>query len=44
MTSFGYRVFAALGFLGCAGAMAFALYLQHAKGFEPCPMCIFQRV
>jgi disulfide bond formation protein DsbB len=44
MTSFSFRLLAALGFLGCAGAMAFALYLQHVQGFEPCPMCIFQRI
>ncbi len=44
MPHFSFRVLSALGFLGCAGAMAFALYLQHAKGFEPCPMCIFQRI
>lgn len=44
MTSFSFRLLSALGFLGCAGAMGFALYLQHAKGFEPCPMCIFQRI
>ena len=24
--------------------MAFALYLQHYQNFEPCPLCIFQRV
>lgn len=24
--------------------MAFALYLEHFRGFEPCPMCVFQRV
>jgi disulfide bond formation protein DsbB len=23
--------------------LAFGLYLQHAKGIEPCPMCIMQR-
>jgi protein dithiol:quinone oxidoreductase len=44
MTNFGFRSLSALGFLACAGGMAFALYLQHVKGFEPCPMCIFQRV
>lgn len=44
MTSFSFRLLSALGFLGCAGGMAFALYLQHVKGFEPCPMCIFQRI
>lgn len=30
--------------LGCAGAMAAALYMEHAMGLEPCPLCIFQRV
>ena len=30
-------------FLACAALMAFALYLQHAKGLEPCPLCILQR-
>lgn len=24
--------------------MAFALYLQHVEGLEPCPLCIFQRI
>jgi disulfide bond formation protein DsbB len=32
------------GFLLCALGLAFALFLQHVKGLEPCPMCIFQRV
>lgn len=27
-----------------ATAMAFALYLQHGVGLEPCPLCVFQRV
>jgi disulfide bond formation protein DsbB len=30
-------------FLGCAGLIAYALYLQHSLGLEPCPMCILQR-
>jgi protein dithiol:quinone oxidoreductase len=34
----------ALGFLACAGLMAFALYSQYVLGLEPCPLCIFQRV
>ena len=42
MTS--YRSLSFLGFLACVGGLAFALYLQHFKGFEPCPMCIFQRI
>ncbi len=33
-----------IGFLACAGLMAYALYVQHGLGFEPCPLCIFQRV
>lgn len=33
-----------VGFLVCAGMIAFALYLQHFQGQEPCPLCILQRV
>lgn len=33
-----------LGFLACVGLMAYALYSQHVLGYEPCPLCIFQRV
>lgn len=29
---------------GCAGLMAFALYLQEKLGLHPCPLCITQRV
>jgi disulfide bond formation protein DsbB len=39
-----YRFLSFIGFLACAGAMAFALYLEHVGGLEPCPMCVFQRV
>ena len=33
-----------LGAVACAGLMGYALYAQHVLGFEPCPLCIFQRV
>jgi protein dithiol:quinone oxidoreductase len=33
-----------IGFLACAGLMGYALYSQYALGFEPCPLCIFQRI
>lgn len=33
-----------LGFVGCAGLIAAAYYLQWVKGVEPCPLCIMQRV
>lgn len=39
-----FRWLSLAGFLACVAGMAFALYLQHYKGYEPCPMCIFQRV
>lgn len=29
--------------LTCVAMLAFGLYLQHALGLEPCPMCIVQR-
>lgn len=29
--------------VACAGLLAFGLYLQHAVGLEPCPMCVVQR-
>ena len=34
----------ALGFLACAGLIAYALYAEHVLGLAPCPLCIFQRV
>jgi disulfide bond formation protein DsbB len=34
----------ALGFLVCAGLMAWALYLQYGLGLEPCPLCSVQRL
>lgn len=43
MTS-SFRKLALLGFVACAGAMAFALFLQYGRGEEPCPLCIFQRI
>ncbi len=39
-----YRLLNLLGALICAGAMGFALYLQHFQNLEPCSMCVFQRV
>ncbi|WP_310565467.1 disulfide bond formation protein B [Hydrogenophaga sp.] len=33
----------ALTAIACVGLLAFGLYLQHAVGLEPCPMCIVQR-
>jgi disulfide bond formation protein DsbB len=33
-----------LAFFAAVGAMAFALYLEHVDGLEPCPLCVFQRV
>ncbi|HQT27331.1 MAG TPA: disulfide bond formation protein B, partial [Burkholderiales bacterium] len=38
------RVFYALGFLLCAGLLAYAYYLQFDRHLEPCPLCIFQRL
>lgn len=39
-----YRVVHSFLFLSSVIGMAFALYLQHGQGLEPCPLCVFQRV
>jgi disulfide bond formation protein DsbB len=44
MPRLGYRQLSGLGLLACIFGMAFALYLQHFRNFEPCNLCIFQRV
>jgi len=33
-----------VGFLACAGMMAYALYAEHKLFLDPCPLCIFQRI
>lgn len=30
--------------VACAGMLGYALYSQHYLGYEPCPLCIFQRI
>jgi protein dithiol:quinone oxidoreductase len=42
--SLSRRLANALGFVACAGLIAYALYAQHVLGLAPCPLCIFQRV
>ncbi|WP_064747301.1 disulfide bond formation protein B [Lysobacter antibioticus] len=39
-----FRIQFLLGFLACAGLLAYAFYLQLYQHLEPCPLCIFQRV
>ena len=34
----------AAGAVVCVGLLAFALYLQHVQGQDPCPLCILQRI
>ncbi|MEE9552600.1 MAG: disulfide bond formation protein B [Gammaproteobacteria bacterium] len=38
------RLFYILIFLTCVSLLGFGLYLEHVKGLEPCPLCVFQRV
>ena len=38
------RVVNALLVLASLVGMSFALYLEHVKGLEPCPLCVFQRL
>ncbi len=38
------RLLFSFAFLGCAGIIAIALYLEHVVGLVPCPLCYVQRV
>lgn len=40
----GTRVIFLLVFLGCAGALAYAMYLQLVRHLLPCPLCVVQRI
>ena len=31
-------------FILCLSLLGFGLYLEHAQGIEPCPLCSFQRI
>lgn len=44
MNRFPARLLFALGFAACAGAMSFALFVEYGLGYEPCPLCVVQRV
>ena len=39
-----YRIVSGLLFIASVVGMAFALYLEHGQGLEPCPLCVFQRI
>lgn len=38
------RIVYLIVFLGCVFLMSVALYMEHAMGLEPCPLCVLQRV
>jgi disulfide bond formation protein DsbB len=38
------RAWNLLGFAACALMVAYAIFIQHADGLEPCPLCILQRL
>jgi len=40
----GYRFVSGVLFLASVAGMAFALYLEHGQGLNPCPLCVFQRI
>jgi disulfide bond formation protein DsbB len=42
--AFPRRALNSMGFLICAGLIAYALYAQFHLGLDPCPLCIFQRI
>ena len=38
------RIFFIFIFIICVALLAFGLYLEHFKGLDACPLCIFQRI
>jgi len=38
------RIFFSVIFVICISLLGFGLYLEHAVGLEPCPLCVFQRI
>lgn len=38
------RLWFFLGFLACAGLLAYAYYVQFVDYLDPCPLCILQRI
>ena len=38
------RIFFLIIFLCCVSLMIFGLYLEHIRGLDPCPLCVFQRI
>ena len=41
---YSYRMLSGILFLASVVGMAFALYLEHVQGLNPCPLCVFQRI
>ena len=39
-----FRLLFAVAAAGCAALLGYAYYSQYVLGFEPCPLCIFQRI
>lgn len=39
-----YRTVYMVGFLVCAGLLAYAIYAEVYMGLIPCPLCVFQRI
>jgi disulfide bond formation protein DsbB len=42
--AWSFRLQMLFGFLVCAALLGYAVFAQYGQLFEPCPLCIFQRV
>ena len=42
--AWSFRLQMLFGFAVCATLLAYAVFAQYGQMFEPCPLCIFQRV
>lgn len=42
--AWSFRIQFLFGFLVCSSLLAYAVFAQYGQMFDPCPLCIFQRI
>ena len=42
--AWSFRLQMLFGFAVCAALLSYAVFAQYGQFYEPCPLCIFQRI